>query len=426
MKCIEKVRGLPFFDSLQVEKAKVYCVGGAVRDHFLGEESKDLDILIANIELDKLITLLSNFGKVDQVGKSFGIIKFKAKGGEEIDIAIPRKDVKKEGGKHTDFEIIVDPFMSIKEDLARRDFTMNAIAVEIPWFGGIIIHDPFKGQADIKSRLIKSVSDAAFVDDPLRILRAVQFAARFDFTIDTPMIALIRKHKAKLEKISAERVTIELQKMVDKGVANRGLELIIRMDMWTPVFRYDNGYGSHITVEQLKKQPPIDDFAQLIWVATRGAYWQGKHIAEQLKVDSTTTRRLKALQAINVWSPWVARVKLFENLRLYPEMLTSPFFKHTDIHDHYSKLRSGVVNQFNAGLYPKTLKELAVDSFDMMDLGYREQAIGEAFRWVVKQIMRDKLKNSKAEIIAALKKRDGEDPEEEMFDEEEMKEIGDL
>jgi hypothetical protein len=208
---------LPFREDVEEVGGKIYSVGGAVRDEFLGKESKDLDILITGVTLEQLEEILGKYGAVNAVGKSFGILKFKPKGAiEDIDIAIPRTETLVQNmldpsmGVHKAFDVKSDPTLPIEKDLERRDFTINAIAKDIN--GNIV--DPFNGQEDLKNKIIRAVNPEAFNDDPLRMLRAVQFASRFNFTIEPETMKMIQENVSKIKGISPERILTEFDKIV--------------------------------------------------------------------------------------------------------------------------------------------------------------------------------------------------------------------
>src|SRR5690606_8675300 len=140
--------------------------------------------------------------------------KFKPHGSvEDIDIAIPRTERATGEGGHKGFEVSSDHNLPIEKDLERRDFTINAIAKDIN--GNVI--DPFGGQRDLKEKIIRVVNPQAFSDDPLRMLRAVQFAARFGFPIEPKTEQLIKANAHRIREIAAERILIELEKIVKKG-----------------------------------------------------------------------------------------------------------------------------------------------------------------------------------------------------------------
>ena len=212
---VHDLRETPWMKSLISQKdVRAYLVGGIVRDAFLGKSSKDIDIVIEGMQLDEIKTSLEDFGKVieNQVGDSFKVLKFKPTGfvGEPYDISTPRKDVKV-GKGHTGFKAVsVD---SIHEDLARRDFTINSMAVNIETEELI---DPFDGASALEYRVIKATNEEAFTEDPLRLMRAIQFASRFDFNIIRSTKKLMQEHAESLQEISGERILGELQKIIFK------------------------------------------------------------------------------------------------------------------------------------------------------------------------------------------------------------------
>lgn len=188
----------------------VYAVGGFVRDLIRGDPSEDVDILITHHTVDEIIDKLKRHGKVDIVGKSFGVIKFTVEG-KTYDIALPRKDrpIQAKVRKHKDFVISADPEMPLGKDLERRDFRCNSIAVRL--IDGKIF-DPHNGQKDIAEKTIKLTNPHAFPEDPLRVLRAARFASVLDFSVD-PKIYAIAKN-IDLSGISVERVKEELFKIL--------------------------------------------------------------------------------------------------------------------------------------------------------------------------------------------------------------------
>ncbi len=202
-----------------LEKGKIYEVGGAVRDKYISPilPDKDKDYLVTGVPLDDLCDLLSDFGKVDLVGKSFGVIKFlpfKRYDGEHVfDIALPRKEYST-GPGHKDFKVNYDHNLEVEDDLARRDFTINAMAEDLST-GRLI--DPLDGRDDIKKRLIRITHPNSFKDDPLRMLRGVQFAARFEFELEPSTLASLEENADLISTISPERIQEELNKLLLKA-----------------------------------------------------------------------------------------------------------------------------------------------------------------------------------------------------------------
>ena len=188
---------------------RTFEVGGAVRDRCLGLPCKDTDLLVTGVPADVLQTILP--GRAELVGQAFGVFKVTIDG-ETIDVAMPRTELST-GDGHKDFEVKCDHRLSVEEDLCRRDFTMNAIAIECGTGAQI---DPFNGRHDISDRLIKAVGDAneRFEEDPLRILRAIRFVAKLGFNIETNTALAIQRHASKLNTVAAERVAEELIRLL--------------------------------------------------------------------------------------------------------------------------------------------------------------------------------------------------------------------
>src|SRR5688572_2080979 len=195
---------------------RALIVGGWVRDRLREQPSKDIDLEVFGIPQDRLAMLLTPFGRVEPVGQSFPVYKVivKGEGGkgqgdhEYIDVALPRRE-SKSGRGHKGFEVVGDPSMSIAEAARRRDFTINAIAWD-PLTGEY--EDPCHGRDDLGHRVLRVVDRATFGDDSLRVLRAVQFAARFEFTLHDDTAALCRG--ISLDDLPAERVWGELEKLL--------------------------------------------------------------------------------------------------------------------------------------------------------------------------------------------------------------------
>lgn len=198
------------FKSIQNNNGSAYLVGGFVRDKFLDIESKDIDIEVFGLDYDKLSEILSSFGKVDSVGKSFRVLKLFCNG-QDYDFNLPRRD-SKNGIGHKGFSVVVDHTMTIEEAAARRDFTINSISIDVN--GNII--DPYNGQFDIQNRILKPTSEA-FKEDSLRVLRGLQFSARFNMnpSVDCCMDAI--EMKADYVNLPKERVWEEWNKWASKG-----------------------------------------------------------------------------------------------------------------------------------------------------------------------------------------------------------------
>jgi tRNA nucleotidyltransferase (CCA-adding enzyme) len=183
---------------------RALLVGGCVRDQLLGNEPKDWDVEVYQLEPARLREILDSFGSVNAVGEAFTVYKL----GHDLDVSLPRRE-RKSGRGHRAFVIEGDPAMSVADATRRRDFTINAI-LQDPLTGELI--DPFGGRPDIAARVLRAVAAETFVEDSLRVLRAAQFASRFDFQIDPETVALCRTMD--LTDLPAERVWGELEKLL--------------------------------------------------------------------------------------------------------------------------------------------------------------------------------------------------------------------
>jgi tRNA nucleotidyltransferase (CCA-adding enzyme) len=190
---------------------RVLVVGGAVRDSLLGGEPKDFDIEVHGIGYDRLAGFLSEYGRVDLVGKSFGVVKLNS-GGHEYDFSVPRRD-SKFGLHHRDFHATFDEEITPQEAASRRDFTINAMAYD-PVEEKLL--DFFGGAEDLKNRVLRATGPA-FTEDPLRVLRGMQFACRFDLTLDPETAAMCNSIVDQYGTIAKERVADEFMKWAIKS-----------------------------------------------------------------------------------------------------------------------------------------------------------------------------------------------------------------
>ena len=186
---------------------QAWLVGGVVRDHLLGLATKDIDIEVHGLEAEDLRQVLITLGSVNEVGRSFGVFKLDSDG-ISCDVSIPRHD-SQTGESHTDITVVGNPYMGIEAACRRRDLTINAIAFD-PLQGEIA--DPFGGGRDIERSRLRAVDPKTFVEDPLRAIRVVQFAARLGFSVDPTLAALCRE--ASLWALPPERIWGELEKML--------------------------------------------------------------------------------------------------------------------------------------------------------------------------------------------------------------------
>lgn len=195
-------------EKIASEGGRAFYVGGYVRDRLLGCECKDIDIEVHGISAEKLREILCLFGEILVYGESFGIFSLK---GYDIDFALPRKE-KATGRGHRDFEIDTDPFIGTQRAAMRRDFTVNSMMEDV-LTGEIIDH--YAGLCDLENRVLRHVNDESFPEDPLRVLRLAQFAARFGFSVHPSTAELCRG--IDLSSLSKERVEAEMKKALLKA-----------------------------------------------------------------------------------------------------------------------------------------------------------------------------------------------------------------
>jgi tRNA nucleotidyltransferase (CCA-adding enzyme) len=191
---------------------RAVVVGGSVRDALLGLDPKDFDVEVYGISYDSLAAFLAQRGRVDVVGQAFGVVKYTAGGEATWDFSIPRRD-SKTGRGHRDFLATFDEKITPREAASRRDFTINSMAYD-PVTDELL--DFFGGQRDLEQRILRATSDA-FAEDPLRVLRGMQFACRFDLTLDANTAAMARSIAGEYASLAKERIAEEFMKWAVKS-----------------------------------------------------------------------------------------------------------------------------------------------------------------------------------------------------------------
>lgn len=207
-------------DALTAAGGRVFVVGGAVRDAVLGSNPKDIDLMVQGLDDDAIVGALNPIGRLDFTGKQFGVYRFKL-GQSEVEIALPRTE-RSTGPGHTDFEVTTDPMLDPSQDLARRDFTGNAMAYE-PATGQLI--DPFGGEDDLLNKRLNLVNDQAFADDPLRVVRALVANARFGLEPSDSLKQALADNAYRIKNLPGERIQMELDKLMVSADPVRAVEL---------------------------------------------------------------------------------------------------------------------------------------------------------------------------------------------------------
>lgn len=292
--------------------SEIYLVGGAVRDAALGKmKQKDFDFVVRNVAVENLEKFLEERGNVVLVGKNFGVYKFVPTGfklEEPIDIALPRTEHSfGEGGGYRDFKVRSDPKMRIEEDLERRDFTINAMAWDIK--NGKLI-DPFGGLADLEAKIIRAVGEPKerFREDYSRMLRAIRFAAQFDFEIEEKTFVVLREM---IKHINDERIRAgKKERVVPYETIAKEL---LKAFWYNPVRAFDLYDKSGATQElmpellQMKNcpQPPQFHSEGDVWVHIRLALekLQSKEFKEQFGEEKPSAEVVMAVLFHDIAKP---------------------------------------------------------------------------------------------------------------------------
>ena len=234
-------------DAVREAGGRVYMVGGTLRDVLLGKICKDFDLLVTGLPQTDLMRLLRRRGRVQRVGQAFGVLKFRPRewDGSPIDVALPRVETST-GVGHRDFEVAFDHTLPVETDLARRDFTINAMALDL--LDERLI-DPFGGHADLEARVLRQVSPLAFPEDPLRMLRGVQFASRFGLRVEPQTRSAMRAHAASIGTVAPERIAMELQKLFQAPKPSHGFVLMHEVGLLAHLFAEIGGLATHRDVE---------------------------------------------------------------------------------------------------------------------------------------------------------------------------------
>lgn len=205
---------------------RALIVGGWVRDRLLDRPSKDVDLEVFGLPAERLLATLQQVGRVNTVGESFTVYKV-----GDVDVSLPRRD-SKTGRGHRGFTVAGDPAMSVEEAARRRDFTINAISLD-PLSGEYL--DPAGGLDDLRRRILRAVDHRTFADDSLRVLRAVQFAARFELELEPRTFELCRA--IALDDLPSERIRGEIEKLLlGARRPSLGFDLALRLGVVERLF----------------------------------------------------------------------------------------------------------------------------------------------------------------------------------------------
>lgn len=387
---VNKIKNRPFIESLINSGADIYIVGGVVRDLIMGKENKDIDLVVKNKTIDEIEELIRDFGKVDLAGKSFSVLKFVDKeDGLDYDIALPRTDVKNDSGGYKGFDIKSDPTMDIEKDLERRDIKINAMAVHV---NSSTFIDPFNALNDIKNKVISAANTEAFSDDPLRMIRVVQFSSRFGFNIDDNTFNMIKEQANRIKEISPERILIEFEKIVFKGDILLGVELLEKTGLYEAIFSFKRKNKFRDIINK------VDNLGEFLFVLLYGNNIDHyKYITEKLKgriIDAKISKALALsydlLKSSSQKNNQLYRSIVFNINSIIPEVIKSKLIP-VEIQNQ--------VPLFLNNKYPLSYKDLKINGNDLIDVGITGVSIGDSLKQIVLSIFDDTLTNDKDEIM---------------------------
>ena len=367
---------------------ETWCVGGAVRDNLLGLENHDFDLTTAAppAEIQRL------FQRTVPVGIEHGTVAVLDRANQAHEVTTFRKDIRTDG-RHA----VVEFGVSLMDDLARRDFTINAIAyhpIRHAW------QDPFKGADDLAKKLIRSVGDPnwRFQEDYLRILRALRFSARFDFRIHPTTLEAAKANVQGLAQLSAERVRDEWWKGIQTaGRVSKLVALWVEVGavrIWLPELRDPGASGAGKAVDKLLRDPVL---------ITAFLARDPASLLTRLKCSNKDIERGRAIgewwdkypdpQHLPAVRRWLAATGAHADdlLALLPAspLAGSPLKK--------------VVAAIQAARDPLTLQELAVNGNDLIAAGVRPgPEVGETLARLLGEVLEDPARNTREYLLSRV------------------------
>lgn len=421
------LNSLEFKNDILAAGGEIYAVGGIVRDAIMGKQSDDLDIVVRGVPYAQLFAILSKYGKAtdtsvtDEHGKKdFGATKFVSRNEKfnqllssngirkDIDVMLPRKDSKDVNEKgHRSIKSDVNHMYTIFDDLLRRDITINAIALDL---SGKII-DNGHSLNDIKNGIIRAVSEDAFIEDPLRMIRAIRFAARFNYQWDARTLELIKKNAhllADKKELPKERFLMEFEKMIGKSDLGRAVKLLVDLDLYKYMFGVEPKFNE-INYTDFGRVKNVGDFGYMLF-----KHVPSKNIIGLIENNITNnTSTLKYIQAIITYMDKVYGKKLDfiseinELANVYntsPDMLLTSMFVDSKDREIARKFQSGELpaGTNNVAFKGEEFKNFIVDMVKKSGREFDEKVdsakMGRAKKMAVQAIYSGTLKNDKEAI----------------------------
>jgi tRNA nucleotidyltransferase (CCA-adding enzyme) len=276
---------------VDVFKEQVFLVGGTIRDSLLyggADELRDIDLVVTGHTYKEIEKKLKPFGKTNTVGKSFAVVKF-TKDGKTFDISVPRKDVKRDENSHSHKNFIVEygPHIPLEEDLKRRDFTCNSIALRL--IDNEMI-DPFNGIKAVQDKNIIMTGPETFFDDPLRILRCARFASVHRFTVDKDIY--LDSKKIRLDGLSSERVVEELFRLLlESEQPSLGLNEFFKLSVIEKLFPELSALT--LTIQDAVFHPETDEYGHhTVWIHTLLTVDVAKKLSRKFSLSDEETLAL--------------------------------------------------------------------------------------------------------------------------------------
>src|SRR5262245_31476876 len=410
-----------------------YLVGGAVRDELLGLDSKDADFVVPGVDYDGLRRALEPHGKVEDfevAGRRVGARLYprdqrvRAAAPAGIEFAPPRAERSTGPGRH-DFEIVADPSISIEDDMARRDFTVNAIARRLDT-GELV--DPFGGRNDLQGGVLRTVSRHSFAEDPLRIVRGLRLVSQRDLTPDAPTVQQMSDEAANVRLVSGERLGDELLKLLLGGEPAKALRLARETGVLAELLpELDPRVDEHtFTVVQAAADADAGlavRLAALLHDADKPSAPVAEHAARGAELADQALERLRYPARLRAYVVRLIRAHSFQLedvderfarrfLRAHGEELAFDLVAHkqADLTGKGRQQHERAVERLRALLeqervQPHRLADLAVDGSDLIELGYDEgPELGRVLDSPLDAVVEDPSVNTREQLLARARR----------------------
>jgi tRNA nucleotidyltransferase/poly(A) polymerase len=410
-----------------------YLVGGAVRDELLGLDSKDADFVVPGVDYDGLRRALEPHGKVEDfevAGRRVGARLYprdkdvRAAAPAGIEFAPPRAEHSTGPGRH-DFVIVADPSLSIEDDMARRDFTVNAIAKRLDT-GEMV--DPFNGAEDLRNGVLRAVSGRSFAEDPLRIVRGLRLVSQLGLTPDAPTLQQMRDEAASVQLVSGERLGDELAKLLMGAHPAEALRLARDSGVLAVLLpELDEALDEHtFTVVQAAADADASlavRLAALLHDSGKPSAPLEQHAGRSAELAAGAFERLRYPVRLRTYV-----VRLIRGHAFHLDAIDDRFARHF-LREHGDDLAFDLVTHKQADLtgkgrhdheqavarlrelleqeraQPHRLADLAVDGSDLMELGYGEgPELGRALDSLLDAVVDDPSLNTREQLLARARR----------------------